>query len=54
MIQMYKFAGYIVKTAVGDVVLFAPNKPMLDKALAERGISPENPDIVIKTAYIQE
>ena len=55
MIPMYKFAGYIIKHVNGDVLGYAPNKPMLDKFIKERGIPVgNNPEISIKIVYTQE
>ena len=50
---MYKFAGYILVReydGFSDTVLYAPNKPTIDKLMNERGLT-ENNEFKLKPVY---
>ena len=51
MSPMYKFAGYIVRNSVGDVIMYTVNKPMLIEQLEKRGTNMDNPELDIQAIY---
>lgn len=53
MTSMYKFAGYILVReydGFSETILYAPNKPTIEKLMSERGLTETN-EFKLKAVY---